>query len=273
MSVKCINDVDLEKHFFSTSSHDINQIIKPLVKHEITYFSYSRLHSNGIDDCLTNRSIAQKIFVDKKCYEQAFVGEIKQYTYCIVFWNDLAKENNAMTEYLSAMQSELNVGNGVVIVIPTDNVVEFYYFASTANNYKMNSFFMSNVDFLYSFIDYFNDIAKKLKEESYKNRVYYPGHCDQTVLTHCDFPNNLSRIANYKNTFMLMADYFQLSDREKECAQYVMQGLNCKQIASSLNLSTRTVEKHLKNLRNKTKSANFAQMTTKLYRINWVEQF
>ena len=98
MTVKCITDIDLDKHFY-TFANDIKQIIKPLTKHGIIYFGYSRLHPNGIADCFSNIPISQKIFIEKKCYKFVFVGEIEQYSHCIVCWDDLAIGNKVITEF------------------------------------------------------------------------------------------------------------------------------------------------------------------------------
>lgn len=53
---------------------------------------------------------------------------------------------------------------------------------------------------------------------------------------------------------------YEVTQREIECLYYLSLGKSAKQTASALKISSRTVEFHLKNLRNKTGARNRLQL-------------
>ena len=61
----------------------------------------------------------------------------------------------------------------------------------------------------------------------------------------------------------------QITRRELECLYYLSIGKSAKQTAAALNISTRTVEFHLKNLRNKTGARNRLQLLSSLSLISF----
>ena len=61
-----------------------------------------------------------------------------------------------------------------------------------------------------------------------------------------------------------MAELPRLSDRESEVIELLMQGKSNKQIASSLNISIRTVEFHLKNIYEKFQVSSRTELNLKL---------
>lgn len=61
---------------------------------------------------------------------------------------------------------------------------------------------------------------------------------------------------------------FQITRRELECLYYLSIGKSAKQTAAALEISQRTVEFHLKNLRNKTGARNRLHLLNTLSLIN-----
>lgn len=62
----------------------------------------------------------------------------------------------------------------------------------------------------------------------------------------------------------------QLTDRELEVLELIVEGLSSKMIAQRLNLSLDTVETHRRNLIRKTKSGNMVEVVVKGFRKGWV---
>lgn len=56
----------------------------------------------------------------------------------------------------------------------------------------------------------------------------------------------------------------QLSHREQECVNFIVQGLTAKQIGKALNISNRTVETYLENVKRKLCCHNRAELLWKL---------
>lgn len=63
-----------------------------------------------------------------------------------------------------------------------------------------------------------------------------------------------------------------LTPREEECAIYLMQGSTLKEIAKALELSPRTVEFYLKNIKNKLNCRTKFQMMRALIITTWYRE-
>ena len=63
-----------------------------------------------------------------------------------------------------------------------------------------------------------------------------------------------------------------LTAREEECAIYLMQGSTLKEIAQALDLSPRTVEFYLKNIKNKLNCRTKFQMMRALIITTWYRE-
>jgi len=267
MSTKNVTEIDLDRHYCAKSANELRQIVQPLKKYGITYFSYTRLHPNGVDDFLATEPAVQDIFVENKYYQHVFVGNIDSYSSCVLRWDDLANDNKAITGFMRKMAADLDIANGIIVVEPGNECVEFYYFASTRNNYTIHSFFLSHMEVICSFISYFNVVAAHIKKESYNHRVFYPHHGDASILTKGDFEILNKNLSQPQGGLLTMAKLYHLTSREIECVNHLTQGFSCKQIADHLNISPRTAEKHLQSLRLKTQSRNFSQVLARLYRL------
>lgn len=77
-----------------------------------------------------------------------------------------------------------------------------------------------------------------------------------------------TNIENLRDVILKNHSY-EVTRREIECLYYLSLGKSSKQIASTLNISSRTVEFHLKNLRNKTGAKNRLQLLNHLSLISF----
>ena len=127
-----------------------------------------------------------------------------------------------------------------------DNTVEMFGFASGNNQQDMYNYYLNNQDLLFDYIRYFKSIFLPNINELYFNHSY-------------NLPISISRIAPQSNN-VIMNDsikkvYFNstsyLTKREFECVKLVHQGYTQKEVAIKLEISARTVEKHLLNIKNK----------------------
>lgn len=121
--------------------------------------------------------------------------------------------------------------------------------------------------------NYIVGFSKKTDSDSwyidYKNQLCSWNENDEKIMKqfliilHDNFGLALTTIQQDKNNWLKCLkddfnDYFneQLTLRELECLYYICLGRSAKQIASILNISSRTVEKHIQNIYIKTNYSN-----------------
>jgi DNA-binding CsgD family transcriptional regulator len=256
-----------KENLLITASRDIEQICSDLYKNTIINFaSYKRTYHDGkffylggtnsfnIHSCengfFTPYRYLQKI---KDRYQGS-----KNFYYFI-------KESNPI---LHKEAEKFNITNVFVIVREYQNYFESMSFGS--NNNDLVGFCFNYFDIIEKFRQLFLDKAANLIaqadkntfplqtakeiEQGYKNFILSSAQ-DGTDLTTINF--NEQRSVNFiKNNreFEFNNEILKLTDREKECLQYVVLGYSSKRIARKMgNISYRTIEKHIEHIRYKLK--------------------
>lgn len=124
----------------------------------------------------------------------------------------------------------------------------------------MIDFYLNNLDFLQKFCDYFKEAGKSLIS-----------HAEQNKLMH-DFYDDYSNKGIEQPQFINSNDFYYisrkfeytLSPRQYEVAYLLIKGQRAKQIARALEISHRTVEDYIANLKNKLNAKNIMDLTAKL---------
>jgi|SRR5579862_557689 len=111
---------------------------------------------------------------------------------------------------------------------------------------------------VHSYQDLFYFITKKPLKDINERTIGVIYHCQE--LANPDFFFHLNRMDKKyllrnkdRSYFNIQSDHnpFQLSQRQKECVFYMLRGKTTKQIAEILNLSKRTVDFYIENIKNK----------------------
>jgi DNA-binding CsgD family transcriptional regulator len=126
-----------------------------------------------------------------------------------------------------------------------DNVIEFVYndgkgnveafgFGTEIGKPNMVNYYFNNLEFLQQFINEYKNNAKDLIIKVSKEPIAVPGH--NRILTNP----------------IITSPKRDLTRREIDILKGLYLGLTAKEIAISLNLSHRTVESYIENIKNKT---------------------
>jgi DNA-binding CsgD family transcriptional regulator len=146
------------------------------------------------------------------------------------------------------------IANGFCITKFSEHYYEAWTFATTPENTGITNTYLHHHDDLIGFSNYFNNTASSILKESdnalakFKNYNFDYQSIYKTEEISC---LNLPFIINGKEVF--------ISSREQECLEKISKGLSIKWIARSLNLSPRTVEYYIDNVKNKLKVATKIQ--------------
>lgn len=145
----------------------------------------------------------------------------------------------------------------MALVIKRADVTYLYIFASNRNQHSINNFYAGNIDLLQRFIHYFTDKAEHLMKEAGENRIYLPSlqpinaeRVNNIVVSdkiRAQFLEN-TKVDRY---FLLNeSDNLYLSSKKAECAALLTKGHTSKQIAKIMNISHRTVEGYVLDIKN-----------------------
>lgn len=248
--------MDLKNHFSLSSSHEVAQICdSALSSIGITYFNYIKIYDDGSRELLTNNSPWIDHFYKNALYKSVGAIDIEYLLPKGYFlWSELKQDDPAYEQG----RETFNIDNGVSFVVKKNKETLLYIFGSSRDNYSINNFYVRNIDLFKRFILYFNDKASSLLYKASKNRIFLP---DKQViqprkLKQIDFSVN-KRMEFFDKTridrFFLLNQEKEvyLTRREAECMTYVIKGASAKQIAKILNISYRTVQSHIQNVREK----------------------
>lgn len=249
-----------EKHLVFTSSRDIQSICKIFFdKTGTTYFNYVKRYRNGSKACLSNRAdwmkyfyghrLFENIFIEKETANKAYEKEFSLGSVTTVLWAGLHKSK-------VVEQSKLfDIGNGISLALTHKDFNEYYYFAAKNKAVEMTNWYINNIDSLIEFIYYFKDVARNLisEAEQPQNLIVIKKSVDiSTPMTHLSISGNFKESVNHKHYFIYYNNLeILITSREIECIKYMIRGYSSAQIGELMNISKRTVEKHLENTKQK----------------------
>ena len=233
------------KHISITSCQDVSDIILPCLKpHGVTVFNYYRIYFDRrvirlSTDAAWTKHYFQKGYLEKLTLPDSYLtNKINYYIWMI----------DDCHEMLLDAALNFNTSNGITIAEINKDYIEYFCFASTKDNSRIiNTFYLNNLEALRDYSYLFKDKASKIIQESLKSPIVLSNLnvCKANLK-----PENSSRRL--------------LSNRQRSCANFLLEGYTCKMISEKLNLSPRTIEFYISNLKKKLSCHNKAELILKL---------
>ena len=148
---------------------------------------------------------------------------------------------------ISSLHKEFKIGNGCSIARRSDSYVEFFCFSLRQNHKDNSKYYIKNYEELRSFASLFKlkfkdiiDCNDKSKLARYSKPIdLYP-------------QNEMSKFREFiENEYQKSLFNEKLTKREYQSYKLLVTGITTKQIASQLNISHRTIEHYIKNIKKK----------------------
>lgn len=163
--------------------------------------------------------------------------------------------------YWASMFEKLSIKSCFNIIEKNNNFYERFSFISKLNR-KQGNFYFNEANLLENFILYFKEHGADLIKDSEKNSFIwlnnYPKYCDTVKKLENTLTKEETYITDLKNSFKLKKyplirsnTKVYLTQRELNCLHQLGQGFSCKEIGKVLQLSHRTIESHLQNIKDK----------------------
>ncbi len=244
------------------TQNQVSKICHPLFKKTpISHFSYAKMYDNG-----------KMMYFDT--YPDLAVKLYKLGTYSSFEELNLFKSFGLKTTLLSTnmplplgsevsgekyekmilLAAELSLHYGFFIVDRGLDCFRICYFGTHISKYSIINFYLNAVPLLERFINYFEYQARDLIEGYHQDDLISLVNYHQKLnLEHIN--SELSFEIPRLDFSMMQGQYSHnnkiFTDREYECLSLIAQGYTMKTTARKLQISHRTVEQHLRNLKDK----------------------
>lgn len=262
-----MGDLLIDKSHISYKSTDkLYDICQPLFdSFNISFFRYVRAYKDR------SRFI---LATDPDWIDQYF--KIKHYLYEFVNFEVWPKdnfsghamwtgcnENHKMCQIWNYFKTHKDLGHNLLIYQKRDDMVELFDFNTKDQNEHITSNFLANIDVFKHFTYYFKEKAKDIIKEADATRFKVPVSSE-----HFDKPDwffglqpQQKKIAleqMHIKRYNLMGQYdgIYMTSKELECLKELVKGKTQEEIGQYLNISRRTVEYRLNNLKSKLNCKN-----------------
>jgi|GEM_PF-3666445 len=268
-----MEDVKTVLSFYNTKlNNQIKKLAEPLNNLGLDGFWYSYIQEDGGFFQIGNSpSVAEMYFSNYLYVYNSFVCHPKNY-----YNNQTIISEGFPDEKFQQAQKvvgdKLGFQNILVIYKQGGNGMHCFKFSSSKPQIPLNSIFLNNVDLLSCFADYFLDewqpnfpsmdsfmidIAKDMGSKFFELNP---------IFDRCKNKSNVLKLLKK----MGIVDEFafeELTAREKECAEHYLLGKTAGQIAYCLNISRRTAEHHIENIKSKLGCSTKVDLFAKLHKL------
>jgi LuxR family quorum-sensing system transcriptional regulator SolR len=240
----------------------LNELCEPLKLFGITNFAYVQITRDNRCFRIGNHSEYTKIFFETECYNR----------YDINRWDcSVTKENSTRSYIWNVDPSGCNadarlsagIWNGITIYRKINGLKEVWAFGGTLQDNNLPFFFLNNLDLLLKYMTYFKSESQDILDLSDKSKSIQITLNEQDpsfILDGGQFESFNKKIQIRRYLLEANEGKFWLTAKELKCLVYKNQGLSAKEVARVLDISNRTVETHLDNIKIKSGMENVSQV-------------
>jgi DNA-binding CsgD family transcriptional regulator len=259
-----------QSHITFSSVPDMVQISKPLAAIGLSYFTFDRTYQDGSHLRLTNAGKWIESYYRSKLYNAAiFEKDPRLFCSGFVFWSWLAREP------IYSAASEHNIDHGLTIIEKHKLYSDFFHFGTTRNEFIAPEKLIGKINFLYRFIAYFRQKMRRVIIQAENTRLILPTPAQNICLSDLKPQEDVKQFSalldKTKISRLYLGDAFDnayLTRREIVIVEQLKEGKKPLQIAGELKISYRTLETHIKNIKEKLKCDTLFELGFQLGSIN-----
>jgi len=241
-------------HIFYSASPDIAEIVKPLKRLGISYFTYGRKYADGATFCLQDGNDALSVYYKNKHYLKGNTEcRIENYKEQVALWSTLPNQK-VIDECTRAMGFD----HGMFMFHPHEDYNEVFAFATFKGNEKIINTYLTEMETFLKFKQYFREKADPIIKKAEQQKFILPFNDE------LDIRSALENHDENHSVLLSTCDNKKLTKRQLECCLLLMKGKTAKDIALVLGLSHRTVEDYLNQIKIKLGCSNKTELIIKL---------
>lgn len=267
----------ISKHPALIHIQDMETICRPLTKLGITYFAHVNVTKQGQFSGISNNAKFAEHYLKNKYYNADIHLAKKNNLGCYILWDSL--ERTGLSEKMHTEAAQFGVRHTFTIIEKKHFHSDFYHFATHVKNNTINQVYIENMDLLQRFIIYFNkvissspvlakayDITFMLDRLSQGYTIREDHKFSKYQNKRLEFIKDIQEL-EFNDLFDSSCPIASLSPQQHNCLKLLSEGYSAKKIAAILNLSPRTVENYLSNLRDILKCSSSKELIAFYYSV------
>lgn len=250
--------------YCSRNSVDLQNLIFPIISQiDLKYFFHSRIYMDGSE-------IAFSTFPEltNSIYDNSF--NILRYRVLsaidreYIVWTATTAETKYLYDFYS---QKYKIGNGLSIIEKNKEYIDSFHFGGDYCNIGMTEYLINNTDLLKNICAYYKNKFQKKIASKESNRIFIPSR--KVNLNKIIFSQNNRKFISLQLSMLkdkesaIFGD-IKVSKREMEVLCWLANGKTAEETALILGLSKRTVEDHIKNMKDKFTAPNTHSLMAKV---------
>ena len=217
---------------------------------DVSCFTYQKISSSGDYQVLVDRPDWAEFYIEQDCYQSdSFLRHPDFFQTGKVFLPYLSRPS-----HLQATFESLNIGDILVFIQKSSDAVELFAFSAKFKSLEGSRKLFNEESLMQKFMAYFKQETRLLlaQQEPYslpsvRGDAFLQG---EDLSPSMSVSQRLSFLSGIDDS-LPYEEIEKLSRREKQCVDYLGRGNSLPAIAKYLELSPRTVEHYLENVKNK----------------------
>lgn len=238
---KSSNGKIAKNHFSLTSNTDISQICQPLFqKFDFNIMNFIRLYDDGTVVYLCDNRDWLEHYLQNN---YPSLGAFEQNSFSIndkndyVLWSSLSNDDPVVID----SRTIFNIRYGVTLIFQFSGGCDFFNFGTSENERSVMGKIYNQLEELQQFSKIFYEKSKRVLNTANHHRFDL-----------AQFKTN-EKIITPITRFYLGANYnyAYLTEKEISCLKSLITGKTIPEISTLLQISSRTIEKHIENIKSK----------------------
>lgn len=257
-------------HYFLTCTKKVRKICDYLFSQlHFSFFDYARFYKPGNFYGLTVNDNSFKIFFELEYEPLQFCRNNYFENDRFYYFFSSAATLNPDKNYLNVLQQIYQItqsDHGLIILKKQADYVDIFFFSSPLPYHFAINNYLNELPLLIQFITYFQQESQELIYHAKDNEILLPAHMLPKVWT------SPRKSSTQETELFPIKKRLTLTKRESECANYFCKGYTTKEIAILLNISPRTIETHLDNIKiklNIKKKSDLIKLCNTDLLLNW----
>lgn len=238
------------KHKFVEVSANILEFVNSYLSlHGIDYFEHARIYNDGRSLRITNSPIITEYFLERKF---ALPDPAIYPKDGIFVWSSIEGLEDFDAQNVD-LRFKFNIGDGICFTSVKPNYLEIFDFAGPTGNIGVVNYCLNNIETVKDFCQQYLERFAKIFDDIEPYLITLP-----------------LRPKGFIGSKQKFKDFSTITLRQLECIELLANGYTAKMSARILGLSSRTVERHIENIKDKLNVNHRAELISRF--LEWKHQ-